>query len=158
MNLALYPEGVTDLTLTEPDDAMFAKLTKVAEASTVQPHVVRTGAENLPFADGSVDTVVSTMVLCTVPNVSASLAEIRRVLKPSGRLLLIEHVRSPGRLGGAQDRMHRPWKAFACGCNCNLDTVGLLGAAGFDTAPLQPATWKLMPPLVRPLVTGALSV
>ncbi|MGQ0467420.1 MAG: class I SAM-dependent methyltransferase [Sporichthyaceae bacterium] len=158
LNLALYPDHVTDLTLTEPDAAMFAKLQKVAGGSLVQPRVVQAGAEKLPAADDSVDTVVSTMVLCTVPDLATSLAEIRRVLRPGGRLLLIEHVRSPGRLGGAQDRLHGPWKAFACGCNCNLDTVGLLGAAGFDTAALRPATWKLMPPLVRPLVTGVLVV
>lgn len=138
LNLALYPKNVTDLTLTEPDDAMFAKLTKVAGASPVQPHVVRTGAENLPFADGSVDTVVSTMVLCTVPNLSASLTEIRRVLGPGGRLLLIEHVRSAGRLGRVQDRITGRGRRSPAGATATWTRSGCWGRPVSTLRPCSP--------------------
>jgi ubiquinone/menaquinone biosynthesis C-methylase UbiE len=159
LNLKHYPEAITDLTVTEPDEAMFRRLAKVAGKGGLEPKVVQAPAEKLPFPDDSFDVAVSTMVLCTVADVPATLAEIRRVVRPGGRLLLVEHVRSDGkRLGKVQDRAHSPWKAFACGCNCNLDTVSLLNAAGFDTAPLQAAKWKLMPPLIRPLVVGSLAV
>jgi ubiquinone/menaquinone biosynthesis C-methylase UbiE len=121
--------------------------------------VVQAPAEHLPFEDGSFDAVVSTMVLCTVTDPALSMAEIRRVLRPGGKLLLIEHVQAPEgkKLRAAQNTMQRPWKAFGCGCNCNLDTDEMLAAAGFDTTPLQRGKWKLMPPLIRPLVLGAIS-
>ncbi|MGQ0844880.1 MAG: class I SAM-dependent methyltransferase [Sporichthyaceae bacterium] len=158
LNLKHYPPGV-ELTVTEPDAAMAAKLEKAVGRSGLNPTVVQAPAEKLPFPDDSFDACVSTMVLCTVADVPAALAEIRRVVRTGGRLLLVEHVRSDGpKLGRVQDRAHSPWKAFACGCNCNLDTVSLLKAAGFDTAPLREAKWKLMPPLVRPLVVGALAM
>jgi ubiquinone/menaquinone biosynthesis C-methylase UbiE len=159
LNLRHYGDGVKELIITEPDEAMFAKLSRTASGHGLNPRVVQAPAEQLPFENDSFDHVVSTMVLCTVTDPAASMAEIRRVLRPGGRLLLIEHVQAPeGRkLRSAQNKLHAPWKAFACGCNCNLDTHDLLAAAGFDTAPLQRGAWKLMPPLIRPLVLGAVS-
>jgi ubiquinone/menaquinone biosynthesis C-methylase UbiE len=159
LNLRHYPGAVKELTVTEPDSAMFAKLSKAAAGHTLNPRVVRAPAEQLPFEDQSFDAVVSTMVLCTVNDPAASMAEIRRVLRPGGLFLLIEHVQAAeGKLlRKAQNSMHRPWKAFGCGCNCNLDTHDLLAAAGFDTAPLQRGKWKLMPPLIRPLILGVVS-
>jgi ubiquinone/menaquinone biosynthesis C-methylase UbiE len=156
LNLKHYPAG-TDLTVTEPDAAMFRKLTRAATDHPLRPLLVQAPAEHLPFEDSRFETVVSTLVLCTVGDVLAALGEIRRVLKPSGRLLLIEHVTGGPLLGKAQNRLHRPWKAFACGCNCNLATPTLLQAAGFNTEPLRRAKWKLMPPLVRPLVHGGVA-
>jgi ubiquinone/menaquinone biosynthesis C-methylase UbiE len=156
LNLRHYGDGVKELTITEPDGAMFAKLSKTAAGHRLNPRVVQAPAEKLPFEGASFDAVVSTMVLCTVADPAASMAEIRRVLRPGGTLLLIEHVQAAGgRLRAAQNKLHGPWKAFACGCNCNLDTDDLLAEAGFDTASLQRGKWKLMPPLIRPLVLGA---
>lgn len=159
LNLVHYPPAVTELTVTEPDEAMFKKLSKASTKAGRTPKVVQAPAEKLPFPDNTFDTAVSTMVLCTVSDVAATLAEIRRVVRPGGKFILVEHVKSTGpRLGGAQDKLQKPWKAFACGCNCNLDTVGLLSAAGFDTSMLQAEKWKLMPPLVRPLQAGIVAV
>ena len=159
LNLRYYPDTVTDLTVTEPDEAMFRKLSKAAKKAGRSPKVVQAPAEKLPFPDDSFDVAVSTMVLCTVGDVTATLSEIRRVVRPGGKLILVEHVKSDGpRLGKAQEKLHGPWKAFACGCNCNLDTVGLLAAAGFDPSSMRADKWRLMPPLVRPLMVGVLAV
>lgn len=156
LNLAAYPPAVTRLTLADPEPAMAGRLRTVAAADPRRPTVVEAGAEALPFGDASFDTVVSTLVLCTVDDVPASLAEIRRVLRPGGQLLLIEHVRAPeAGLARWQDRLHGPWKAFGYGCRCNRDTSSALSGAGFDTAALRPGRWRGMPPIVAPLVAGA---
>jgi SAM-dependent methyltransferase len=117
--------------------------------------VVTAEAEALPFADASFDTVVSTLVLCTVTDVDASLAEIRRVLRPGGALLLIEHVRADGVvLARWQNRLHGSWRAFGYGCHCNRDTCASLADAGFAVDALGRARWRRMPAIVAPLVTG----
>jgi ubiquinone/menaquinone biosynthesis C-methylase UbiE len=126
-------------------------------ASLRRPHeIIDAPADHLPVGSGDVDTVVSTLVLCTVADLEATLAEIRRVLAPGGRLILIEHVRAAGpRLRRWQDRLHRPWMTFAEGCHCNRDTVAALRDAGFGTAELQVGRWKRMPLIVSPLVFGS---
>lgn len=153
LNLAAYPAGVASLTLADPEPSMAARLrTRVAGSGH---EVVEAGAESLPFAAESFDTVVSTLVLCTVVDVAASLAEIRRVLRPGGRLLLIEHVRAESRaLRRWQDRLHGPWLRFGYGCHCNRATAASLAAAGFATEALAPARWRRMPPIVAPLLAG----
>ena len=150
VNVEHYPAG-SDVTYTEPDPHMAKRLR--AKGVTV----VECGAEALPFEDGSFDTVVSTLVLCTVPDLGASLREIRRVLKPEGSLLFLEHVRAPSgsRLARWQDRLHGPWKAFACGCHCNRDTMAALESAGFATTDVVHTEWTFMPPVVRPIVVGS---
>lgn len=156
LNLRHYPSAVATLTLADPEPSMVARLRTVAGSSPLTPTIVQAGAEALPFPDASFDTVVSTLVLCTVEDVDASLAEVRRVLRPGGQLLVIEHVRSdaPG-LATWQDRLHGPWKAFGYGCNCNRDTEASLAAAGFGTTGLTRSHWPKMPPIVAPIVAGA---
>jgi SAM-dependent methyltransferase len=150
VNVEHYPPGA-DVTYTEPD----AHMAKRLRARGVD--VVETGAERLPFADASFDTVVSTLVFCTVPDVAASLREVRRVLRPGGRLLFLEHVRAEAgsRLERWQDRLHGPWKVLAGGCHCNRDFLSILDAESFAVDELRRESWRFMAPLVRPVVIGS---
>ena len=108
-NLGLYPDTVTELVLAEPDPHMLRKLQPKAEEAGVDAEIVEAGAESLPFEDSSFDTAVFTLVLCTVPDPAAALAEAARILKPGGRLLFVEHVRSEDAgLARWQDRLETP--------------------------------------------------
>ncbi len=135
---------------------MRRRLTKHSSRSSLRSRVIDAPAERLPFPGGSVDTVVSTLVLCTVEAPDLVLREIERVLKPDGRLLFIEHVRSDSpRLARWQDRLADPWRRFARGCRCNRATAELMVACGFELEHLDTATWHAEPPLVRPLIIGS---
>jgi len=140
--------------LTEPDAAMRRKLARRLQRHGRPARIVDAPAERLPFPDGSVDTVVSTLVLCTVPNPARTLSEIARVLRADGQLLFIEHVRANSRLLAAcQDFLSLPWRRFAAGCHCNRPTAELMRACGFDVA-ADHVVWRGMPAIVRPLVAG----
>lgn len=155
LNLPHYPDDVSELILAEPDAAMRARLEKRLSGSGVQARLIDAPAERLPFADASIDTVVSTLVLCTVDAPDLALREIARVLRHDGRLLFIEHVRADSpRLARWQDRMVGPWRRFARGCRCNRATQQLIGACGLELEPVSTASWRAMPRIVRPLITG----
>ena len=101
--------------------------------------IVDAPAERLPLDDASVDTVVSTLVLCTVHDPKRTLSEIARVLRPGGQLLFVEHVRASSRfLAACQDYLFRPWRAFAGGCCCNRPTAEMMRASGFTSQPTTP--------------------
>jgi ubiquinone/menaquinone biosynthesis C-methylase UbiE len=152
-NLDLFPAAVTELVLAEPDPHMLKKLrSKVGDAA----EVVEATAEELPFDDSSFDTAVFTLVLCTVADPAAALAEASRVLKPGGRLLFVEHVRSEeDGLARWQDRLERPWHFFADGCHCNRDTVAAIEASPLSLQKVERGKMPKSPPLVRPLVMGS---
>jgi ubiquinone/menaquinone biosynthesis C-methylase UbiE len=154
LNLAHYPDGLDELVLSEPASPMARRLESRLRRSGVRASVLRAGAEALPVATDSVDTVVSTMVLCTVPDPKAALDEIRRVLRSDGRLLFCEHVRSDSNgLASWQERLAGPWEAFADGCRCNQETAGLIERA-LHIERLECEAWRGMPGLVRPLIFG----
>jgi SAM-dependent methyltransferase len=155
LNLAHYPAAVEQLTLTEPVAEMAALLRRRVERVRCEALVVETPAERLPFADGAFDTVVSTMVLCTVEDPERALAEIRRVLRPDGQLLFVEHLCSDSeRWGRWQDRLERPWAAFGAGCRCNRRTLATIEASGLTLDGVRHERWLGMPALVRPLAIG----
>jgi ubiquinone/menaquinone biosynthesis C-methylase UbiE len=113
-------------------------------------------AERLDFADASFDTVVSTLVLCTVADPLAALSEVRRVLRPGGRLLFIEHVRGEGRRGRLQERATPVWRVLAGGCHPNRDTLSAISRQGLHVEQVQQVCPKgLLEFVVRPVVVGA---
>lgn len=159
LNLELYPLDVSDLTLVEPDPHMVKQLRKrVAELGSAA-QVIEAPGEKLPFEDDSFDTVVVTLVLCTVPDPTATLAEIKRVLKPDGEFLFMEHVRSsePG-LAKWQDRLEAPWRFLGDGCHCNRNTEANLEAAGFELSDVEHPELPKAPPIVKPMATGRASL
>jgi SAM-dependent methyltransferase len=159
LNLRHYPGDVDELFLVEPDAAMRVRLEKRLRRGDRHAQVVDAPAEQLPFADGSVDTVVSTFVLCTVAAPDLALREMLRVLRPDGQLLFIEHVRSSSsRLARWQDRLAEPWRRFARGCRCNQATAELLATFGMTPGDVRTASWRAMPPIVRPIVAGSTRV
>jgi ubiquinone/menaquinone biosynthesis C-methylase UbiE len=154
-NLSHYPGAVTDLTLTEPDPHMARHLREKLERGEGRGTLVEAAAEALPFEDDSFDAVVGTLVLCTAPDPEASVREVRRVLKPGGRFLFLEHVRSRDpRLARWQDRFEKPWRFLGDGCHCNRDTLATLEGAGFDAEATHDRLPKA-PPIVRPLIRGS---
>ncbi|WP_101951050.1 class I SAM-dependent methyltransferase [Mycobacterium sp. 3519A] len=154
LNVAHYPDAVDELILTEPEPGMQRKLTRRLQRLSLPARVVDAPAERLPVPDASVDTVVSTLVLCTVDDPQGALREIARVLRPGGQLLFIEHVRAGSRLLAAwQDLLMRPWRGFAGGCVCNRPTLDLMRGCGFSVE-ADDAVWRGMPAVVHPLAIG----
>ena len=155
LNLEHYPAEIESLTLVEPDPHMSKQLRPKLSQLEYEAEVVEAPAERLPFEAGSFDTAVVTLVLCTVPDPEASLAEIARVLKPGGQLLFLEHVRSRNpQLARWQDRWERPWRFLGDGCHCNRDTATALDASPFELAEMEHAKLPKAPPIVRPLIHG----
>src|SRR5438046_7843345 len=154
-NLPFYGEGVESLTLTEPEEPMMRRLERRLRERASAAQVLRTPAEELPLEDSSFDFAVSTLVLCTVSDQPRALRELHRVLRPGGRLLFIEHVRSEEpRLARWQDRMLPINLRIAHGCHCNRRTLDSIRAAGFELGELTHDTLKHAPPFVRPLIGG----
>ena len=154
LNIAHYPDGIGELVLIEPEPAMRLRLARRLQRHAHVARILDAPAERLPLSDASVDTVVSTLVLCTVNDPEHALREIARVLRPDGQLLFIEHVRASSRfLAACQDNLLQPWRRFAGGCRCNRPTVELMRACGFAVA-ADDVVWRGMPPIVRPLMVG----
>jgi ubiquinone/menaquinone biosynthesis C-methylase UbiE len=155
VNVDLFPGAVTELVLAEPDPHMLKKLRPKLAESGVVAEVVEAPAERLPFEDSSFDTAVFTLVLCTVPDPAAALAEAARVLRPGGRMLFIEHVRAEDAgLARWQDRLERPWRFLGDGCHCNRDTVATIEVSPLSLERVERDRMPKAPPLVRPLVRG----
>jgi ubiquinone/menaquinone biosynthesis C-methylase UbiE len=160
LNLPHYTDAVTELVLTEPDPHMARRLRNRLDDEPPAPgrvEVVEAAAEHLPFEDRSFDSVVSTLVLCSVESPGGAAAEIARVLKPDGRLLYLEHVRSDDdALARWQDRLERPWGWLGAGCHPNRDTVAQLEATGLVSESVVRDRMPKAPPIVRPLVRGSM--
>lgn len=152
LNFRHYPLDA-QVTATEPDPHMFKRAEKAAIRAGRTVTVQRASAESLPFRDASVDVVVSTLVLCSVSDQTATLAEIRRILRPGGKLLLLEHVRSEDpALARRQDRRAPSHVRFAAGCHPNRDTLRAVEIAGFGSTAIERVTlpgFKVTRPGIR---------
>jgi ubiquinone/menaquinone biosynthesis C-methylase UbiE len=153
-NLGYYGAGVESLTVTEPEPPMLKRLAQKAREQKSQATVLRAPAEDLPFKDGSFDTVVSTLVLCGVDDQPRVVRELRRVLRPGGRLIFMEHVRSDDpRVAKMQDRFNPVNRFFVC-CDCNRPTLDTIRSASFEVTELEQTELPKAPPFVRPLIVG----
>ena len=141
--------------VTEPDPFMRRRLRPRLDRCRVPAELWEAGAEALPFEDESFDAVVSTLVLCTVGDQREALAQIRRVLRPGGRLLFIEHVRGEGFAARFQDGIEPLWMRLFGGCHPNRDTVRSVREAGFEVGALEWFLPPLSPGGLVPYVQGA---
>ncbi len=138
LNLSCYPRQVERLTLVDPARLLPKRVTRRIEAAGMPVERVFLDAERLPFESGRFDTIVSTWTLCTIPDVAAALAEARRVLKPGGKLLFLEHGRSGDeRVARRQDRWNGVQRFFGCGCNLNRPIDTLIASAGLQIQSLE---------------------
>jgi ubiquinone/menaquinone biosynthesis C-methylase UbiE len=130
-DLPLYPSSQAVVAIDPHPQNLAA-----ARARAPEVPLVRARAEALPFRDGAFETAVSSLVFCSVSDPAAGLAEIRRVLRPGGRLRMMEHVRSHGPLLGRLMDLGQPtWTWLTGGCRPNRDTERLVRASGFEIDP-----------------------
>ncbi len=151
LNLAHYSPAAR-LVLLEPDPHMRRKLDERVRELGSSVEIVEGVAEDLPFAEASFDAVVGTLVLCSVGDLDRALSEIRRILRPGGRLLLIEHVRGEGRTARLQDVIAPLSRAFFS-CSPNRRTADAVRAAGFE---LEQDSFELIgsAPWTKPAIQG----
>jgi ubiquinone/menaquinone biosynthesis C-methylase UbiE len=132
LNLSHYPRAVQSLVAVEPNDGMHARARPRIAASRFPVEVIQGTAEHLPLADAGFDTAVSTLTLCTVVDPARVLSELRRVLRPQGRLLLMEHgLSEDDGVARWQRRLNGVQRILACGCNLNRPIAELVQAHGF---------------------------
>jgi ubiquinone/menaquinone biosynthesis C-methylase UbiE len=157
-NLPHYTDRVSELVLSEPDPHMARQLRERLQRDPPAPsrvEVIEAPAEDLPFDDGSFDTIVSTLVLCTVEDPRRALADARRLLVEGGKFLFLEHVRGESRgLAWWQDRLERPWGFFTGGCHPNRPTEQTLADAGLWIERLDRDRLPASPRIARPLIRG----
>jgi ubiquinone/menaquinone biosynthesis C-methylase UbiE len=154
-NLVHYGSGVESLTVTEPEPAMLKRLRRRVEEVAPNATVLRAPAEDLPFDDAAFDVVVSTLTLCSVDDQRRAVRELRRVLRPGGRLLFVEHLRADDeRVARMQDRMNWLNRLVVC-CDCNRPTLDTLRAAGFTIREVVRTELPGAPPFARPLAVGS---
>ena len=153
-NLAWYGPEVKSLTVTEPVTAMVRKLERHVTELGSSATVLRAPAEDLPFEAGTFDVAVSTLVLCGVDDQPRALRELRRVLRPGGTLLFLEHVRADDpKRARQQDKLN--WlNRIVVRCDCNRPTLDMIRQAGFTVAEVEHTALPKAPPFVRPTIIG----
>lgn len=155
LNLRHYPSELEELVLVEPGELIARRIDISRAPDAVPTRLVRAPAEHLPFAGDSFDTVVSTLVLCTVSDPALAVAEAARVLRPGGRFLFCEHVAAESRWRRAlQRRSARPWAAFADGCRCDRPTLATIESR-MEVKSVERGRWRGMPAIVKPLIWGS---
>ncbi len=150
LNFALYTPGqVERVEATEPDATMLRLAEPRRVAAPVPITLTAAPAEALPFADATFDSAVATLVFCSVGDPLRSLGEVRRVLKPGGALLLVEHVRAEGAFNrGVQNMLTPLTKRMAGGCHWNRDTASAVTQAGFQIDTLRHIMGGVQPGIV----------
>ena len=138
LNLPFYAGPIDRVIGVDPSPELLRFAEKRASQTSVPTELLRGAGEALPIGDKTIDTAVVTFTLCTVCNPAATLGEVRRVLKPSGRLLFAEHGRAPDAgVARWQDRITPVWKHVAGGCHLNRKPDDLMRSAGFAVEALE---------------------
>jgi ubiquinone/menaquinone biosynthesis C-methylase UbiE len=133
LNLARYPSAVRELLALEPDPKLIAMARNRSAERNPALTFLEAFAEHIPLENASIDTVVSTWTMCTIPDIRRALEEIRRILKPAGRLLFVEHGLAPDpSVRKWQNRFDPLWARVAGGCHLNRPVGTLVTAAGFQ--------------------------
>jgi ubiquinone/menaquinone biosynthesis C-methylase UbiE len=153
LNLPRYHD-VERLVASEPEEPMRRRLLGRAGAATVPVEVVAAPAEALPFDDGEFDTVVSTLVLCSVDDPEAAVREVRRVLKPGGRFVFLEHGGADGKRAEWQRRLDGVWSAVNAGCHLTRNVTDALASADFRTEELRVLEPRPVPSIILPFRLG----
>ena len=150
LNFSYYDaEQVERVEAIEPDTAMLDYARKRAENAAVRINLTLTPAERLPFADETFDSAVTTLVFCSVTDPLRGLQEVRRVLKPGGAFMLVEHVRAQGPVLASMQSMMTPFtKRLAGNCHWNRNTEQTVYAAGFQMVERRDLGGFLMPVIV----------
>lgn len=140
INFPFYPSGtVEQVDAIEPDQMMIERSEQRRKRSRVPIHIHQQSAEDLSFADQTFDSVVATLVFCTIPDPMKALQEVRRVSKPGAPVLFFEHVRMEQPImGKMQDFLNPLWRRFTDGCQLNRNTLALIKDAGFTVNKVQP--------------------
>ena len=149
-NFGFYPAGVDEVVAVEPEPYLRARAREAAAHAPVAVSVVDAVAGALPLEDASCDAAVACLVLCTVPDQAAALAELRRVLRPGGELRFLEHVhaeRQPLRAVLSLADRSTLWPRLAGGCHAARDTLAAIEAAGFDVTNVRRFDFSPGPPL-----------
>jgi ubiquinone/menaquinone biosynthesis C-methylase UbiE len=138
LNLPFYSSEVRELQGVDPSKELLQMAGEKAGATPFPVELVSGSAEELPLQDQTIDTIVMTWSLCSIPDPSKALDEMRRVLKPGGELIFVEHGLAPEpKVSAWQNRINRPWRAIAGGCNLNRPVDRLIAAAGFSLLQLD---------------------
>lgn len=160
-NFRFYSDSLDTLWALEPEPPVMARAElerkHLPAIQAEKIHLICGDGHHLPFADNTLDTVICCLVLCTVPDPGRMLAEVHRVLKPNGQLLVFEHVAantdSP-RLQGWQNRLNPIWRTFACGCELNRPTRTTIERAGFRFERIRDERHPDFPRIVSPIILG----
>ena len=151
LNMPLYGTAADRVCGIDPSPELLARARERIAAARVPASLIRASAEQLPFRDAAFDTLVMTWTLCSIPSPGAALNEMRRVLKPGGCLLFVEHGLSPEpRIIRWQHRLTPCWKHIGGGCHLDRKMDDLIRAAGFRMDALEtgymkgPKPWTFM--------------
>ena len=132
LNLSFYSNAATRVRGVDPSEELLKMARARAAAVSVPVELLTGSAEDIPVESQTVDTIVMTWTLCSIPDPTSALAEMLRVLKPGGDLLFVEHGLAPDlRIRSWQSRINAPWRAFSGGCNLNREIDRLISSAGF---------------------------
>lgn len=155
LNLPHYPQTVSQLHAVDPAPLLPERVARRSESAPFPIHITRIGAETLPFDERRFDCVVSTWTLCTIADPIQALQEVRRVLKPSGRFLFLEHGRSENEKAAAwQDRLNPIQRIVGCGCNLNRRIDQLVSQAGLRITKLDRFQMEDIPRLAGEMYRG----